>query len=461
MYKIVIVEDEKTICNKLGLFFEEVFLGVTLAGKFYDGKTAWNFIENNYVDIVITDIRMPGYNGLELTEKIKLCYPDIKVIVLSGYREFEYAQKAVSLGVEEYLLKPIDFDLLGDLIKKIVNKLDELKVERDKENDKIQFFSNVIYGLTNMSELKNNILTEINFSNEKLNGHIVEIEYDVAQNKEYREYEDNLAILFCNIINMYKKQSVAFTGISENNKCIIVFFGQIEDFSKEEKFLSETISETVKIRLISDFFGIDDFYDKVNNLKLIDKTDTMVAVFLEGDSEEFYKLFAEELKECSEIDFEFTKISESLVGKFNNMYSCNIEEYEYNDEFDLSENIYKLENHYKNALKKSNNRENVFIEKINIYLAENINRKVTREEIAKKIFLDPYYFSRYFKKVTGYTFSEYSMEFKIKEAIKLMRTEMPLREIAEKLGYNNYKYFVNHFKRVTTHGPSEYRNKFM
>lgn len=457
MYKIIVVEDEKAICNKLALYFEKTFLGAELAGKFYDGKSAWEFIENNDVDIILTDIRMPGYDGLELTERIRKYYHDIKVIILSGYREFEYAQKAVSLSVEEYLLKPIDFNKLGSIVRNLVKKLDKTKLEQERKNDKMHFFSNIIYGLANVSEFSRESLIEMGVNDEKLNGHIVEIKSDVESNSSFREYDDNLAAFFCNIINMDKKQNAAFPGMSEKDRCIVILFGKFEDFSEDEKLLSDITSTQVQIVLISDFSGINDFYEKIQGLRLIDEIDALGAAFLDGNIQDFEMRFAAMIG-SGDCKAEFTRIADNLVRKFNRLYSSQIEEYNYDGKLSLRENINKFSNHCKNSLRKYNNSESSFLANIDRYLAENVKRKITREEVAKKFFLDPFYFSRYFKKISGYTFSEYSMKFKIDEAIKLMHGNMSLSEIAESLGYNNYKYFVNHFKRVTGKGPSEYRN---
>ncbi|WP_319796324.1 response regulator, partial [Bilophila wadsworthia] len=72
-----------------------------------DGISAYKFLQDNTVNVMITDIRMPGCDGMELIQKAKVLYPDMYIVIISGYSKFDYAQNAIRFGVEDYLLKPI------------------------------------------------------------------------------------------------------------------------------------------------------------------------------------------------------------------------------------------------------------------------------------------------------------------------------------------------------------------
>lgn len=102
---IVIVDDEPKIARGL-LKLLSAQEGYTAAGIFCDAAEALAFIERNMVDVVITDIRMPGISGLELIRRIRVAKEGMPIIILSGYGDFAYAQKAIELGVTRYLLKP-------------------------------------------------------------------------------------------------------------------------------------------------------------------------------------------------------------------------------------------------------------------------------------------------------------------------------------------------------------------
>lgn len=105
MYQIVIADDEPMIRKGL-MSLEWEANGMQIAGVAKNGIEAEELIDSQVFDILLTDIKMPGKNGLELAEHLKQANPTAKTILLSGYGEFEYAQKAISLGVYGYILKP-------------------------------------------------------------------------------------------------------------------------------------------------------------------------------------------------------------------------------------------------------------------------------------------------------------------------------------------------------------------
>jgi len=112
---IVIVDDEPKIARGL-LKLLDAHEDYKAAGIFCEAAEALAFIEKNPVDAVITDIRMPEISGLELIRRIRRGNADVRIIILSGYGDFSYAQKAIELGVTRYLLKPTDpAELIGAL----------------------------------------------------------------------------------------------------------------------------------------------------------------------------------------------------------------------------------------------------------------------------------------------------------------------------------------------------------
>ncbi len=102
--------------------------GIEFVGEASDGELAYPMILEQKPDILLTDIKMPFMDGLELAELVKKELPDIKIIILSGYDEFAYAQKAVSLGVTEYLLKPISPSKLRESIRSVAEKIEEERI---------------------------------------------------------------------------------------------------------------------------------------------------------------------------------------------------------------------------------------------------------------------------------------------------------------------------------------------
>ena len=117
MIKIFLVEDELIIRNGIKNSIDWEKEGYEFVGEASDGELAYPLIKKTKPDILITDIKMPFMDGLQLSELIKKELPGIKIMILSGYNEFEYAQKAISIGVTDYLLKPVNAEQLMEGIK--------------------------------------------------------------------------------------------------------------------------------------------------------------------------------------------------------------------------------------------------------------------------------------------------------------------------------------------------------
>ncbi|MDD4011797.1 MAG: helix-turn-helix domain-containing protein [Sphaerochaetaceae bacterium] len=138
-YTVVIVEDEQIMLREILQTINWKALGLSVIGTAEDGPSALALIENTSPDIVITDIGLPGIDGLSVLEKCNVPY----AVILSGHSDFTYAKRAIKVGVFDYILKPVDDDELEATLKKIVNKLDDDNVEYERlrlgrpENGKI------------------------------------------------------------------------------------------------------------------------------------------------------------------------------------------------------------------------------------------------------------------------------------------------------------------------------------
>lgn len=124
MYRLVIVDDEEKITEGVTNLFPWEELGFEVVKAFSKGIDALNYINDNPVDVLLSDIEMPDLNGIELCEKIQ--EKNIKVVFMSSYQKYEYLRSAILFQVEDYLLKPIKFDELKKSFVKV-----RLKLEND------------------------------------------------------------------------------------------------------------------------------------------------------------------------------------------------------------------------------------------------------------------------------------------------------------------------------------------
>ncbi|EKQ50959.1 MULTISPECIES: response regulator [unclassified Clostridium] len=152
-YKYLVVEDEHLIRQNLIKKINSLSVPLELVGEASNGENAIKLIEQLYPSLVITDIKMPQSDGLELIKYIHLNHPHIKTMILSGYNDFKYAQTALKYGVKDFLLKPIKLDELNSALQNILVLL-------DSENKEVSSFSIDPHNLKpeNLSQLLENYL---------------------------------------------------------------------------------------------------------------------------------------------------------------------------------------------------------------------------------------------------------------------------------------------------------------
>jgi two-component system response regulator YesN len=156
MIKVFLVEDEYVVRQGIKQIIDWEGNGFEFVGEAGDGELAYPMICEVKPDILITDIRMPFMDGLELSRLVKEQLPDIKIIILSGYDEFEYAKEAISIGITDYLLKPITGAKLLEAVKKVGESIEselkkrkfleqyELEQVENSKRDKRKFFQKLV-----------------------------------------------------------------------------------------------------------------------------------------------------------------------------------------------------------------------------------------------------------------------------------------------------------------------------
>lgn len=125
LYRIILVDDEEEVRKGIIRKINWEDAGFQVVGDAENGEDALEKIENLEPDVVLTDIKMPYMDGLTLTEKIRQKYPSMKVLIFSGFDDFEYAKRAIKLNVTEYILKPVNVEELTLILKRIKHNLDE------------------------------------------------------------------------------------------------------------------------------------------------------------------------------------------------------------------------------------------------------------------------------------------------------------------------------------------------
>lgn len=144
MYKLLLVDDEEEVRKGILQKIEWETYGFEIAGEAENGKDALEIAERTIPDVIITDIKMPFMDGLTLSELLKEKIPTIKIIILTGFEEFEYAQRAVKLNLTEYVLKPVSSLELIEILIKVKSQIDyEVAQKRDVQVLKEHYVKNL------------------------------------------------------------------------------------------------------------------------------------------------------------------------------------------------------------------------------------------------------------------------------------------------------------------------------
>ena len=133
-YTVLLVDDEEEVIQVIMKKLDWEQLGFSIVGYACNGVKAFEMVEDYQPDVVMTDIKMPYMNGMQLSHRIKTQYPDTKILIFTGFDEFEYAKEAVHLEVEEYILKPVNSLELSKVFTQLKSKLDlEISEKRNVE----------------------------------------------------------------------------------------------------------------------------------------------------------------------------------------------------------------------------------------------------------------------------------------------------------------------------------------
>lgn len=355
--KVFLVEDEMVIRRGIKNSIDWEKEGYIFCGEASDGELAYPMIIKEKPDILITDIRMPFMDGLELCKLVKEELPNIKILILSGYDEFDYAKEAIRLGVTEYLLKPISSGKLLEALNGVSESIRREKEDKDlvrkymeemrenTEHEKQKFFEQMIAGNLSMADaLETGKKYEMNLSagmynlllfrftlgeeNRKSGELLGEAEYAIKKLTERLEYvfefqRDVEGWAFLLMADNEEQMSERVKELSKDleeimkNYSTITYFGGIgqpvarlreleESFREAERALAarftmelNRIISVEDIRMAQNVDTLDDI--EITSFGEIEKTRTMLEKFLNNGAEdkidEFVDVYINELPE--------------------------------------------------------------------------------------------------------------------------------------------------------------------
>lgn len=512
MYKVLLVDDERMILEGIQQIVDWSSADTELIGTARNGIEAYELIVKEQPDFVISDISMPGLNGLELVEKTLQSFPGIRFIMLTGYKDFEYARSAMQYGVKHYLLKPCNE-------AQIYEALAELVTEREEHEEREQFVARMKDGLNKvLPHVKEQFLREL-VSNKTygrndleyyrelfgLNGEEHPIRLLLFQLEHSHEYEHLFALKniaedlldgvllgatlngrLLMLIHETLEPAVLLRSLEEVKQTFLGFYnveltvalseaGPMESARKlyrealqcmSHRFYVGEGSLITKGDLPADDRGSGDVELDEERMALLIKSGLsdeverelerlfcqLAQLCLEIGVTRSYvlELYAMLIRLCSPEDrYRFTAQMAEIVG-LDTLSSLKT--------FVKEAALHVTSGYYKNSISR---RSSIVERMISIVEQHYMNAELTLNGVANEmLYMNPDYLGKVFKQVTGDNFSHYLSRLRIEKAAEQIRRsgDVKVFELADAYGFGgNSKYFSQAFKKWMGMTPTEYR----
>lgn len=489
MLRIVVVDDEAPIREWLVYSIEKQGMPFEVVATAASGEEAVSVIFEHKPDVVLTDIKMPGMDGMELMREVHQMLPYTMFIVLTNYADFSYAKQAITCGAKEYLLKS---ELRGkDLAAALGKVLEEKRaITYKKKHDILQNGYVDLYGLYLEFEKENH---EASFWEKyhMIDGHPYSV-IGIYESKEYPQREFILDLL------EGVKPKFYITALRQGIVYIIVQDTTEEVLEEKVRAFGNKLEESKQCSM-----GISAMYTDLNrSIEAIEQADQVLSyTFFEQERKalHYYDLRKRCLLERNEVREKYHEILKDLSLRlydkakkgieewFDRMQEIHIEDVNWGKEmcqrmvFSVEERFYQLhaiqegiEGYQQpNNLKVCRVRCEELINKmigeegdtghkaIEVgldFIHQNYARNISLAEVAQVAYLSPEYFSRLFKEEMGENFSVYLMMYRLEKAKELLiHSELRVSEIAYQVGYGTPGYFSKIYKKYMGKSPEEER----
>lgn len=490
MYSVIIVDDEPAVREGMNYLIEWEKSGFKVIKSAENGLQGLDLIEKEKPDLVITDIKMPGLDGLGMIKEAKRKGSSTRFLLLSGYSDFKYAQEAVSFGAVDYLLKPIDENELLTVLEKVKHQLiDEQEDIKNKQHfqsyiENQQIFSYVIHSekteevrlLSDYTAFK---LIKLVKNGEKLTlqDYILICDQHLTDSYFLYTYGDSLFILIAAYSDINIDQLIDCLGEDNYLKAAIsstVFtIEAIPGLYKEIKFLEsqryfypdcnvmirkesnrkskiESLEKLIiKLKIAikdNQKEEIEQIVDWCVDYFQVNKRDSGVVkrewsmIFIECVS------FLEDSMQKPIKEIEKDKIL-SVVWKEDSL--CQTAKFLKYVFYDFGRFFYQT------------NEKQDIVEDIKFYSEKNYHQNLSLKELAQEFNYSQSYLGKKFKTDTGTSYHVYLDDLRLTRAQNLLKDRhLYIYEIAKMVGYSNYDYFHKKFKKKFSISPKEYQKKW-
>lgn len=509
--KIIIVEDEIRIRQGIEKLISKIAPESEIVACAEDGQEGMEKVLEFHPDLVITDIRMPKMDGLEMLSALKDKRRLPETIVISAYSEFEYARRAIRLGVSEYILKPISVTEFTNVFRKIEN---QVKIKKEKENLQSQSESfemimeqELYYGNIINKHLKSVLWNKYQFNADSRFSIIVVY----AQNEKIKKsVRRDMETLWEN----YKDVDIKILQKTQEKTMVVFLYNYSDEKNLERWFQNRVASDLAKEYADEVCFGWGEIasaeglkgtykailnsmdwniilgkgvlvsYPKVTMIQvepviypitieqeMRESLCMMDGEMIEKKEKKFTKYFRRGVvhspREVKDAFVRFTWAILNIVKEID--FNC----YEQFDQSVILDRIMTavtfraLEEPLEEVVQliiecgmKDVSEDSLTIIRMKNMVHEFYNRGITLDEIAEELQMTPEYLGTQFRKEVGVTYSMYLKQYRIEKAKKLLiGTDLKMYEVAQKVGYSDPKYFSKVFKELEGELPGDYKKR--
>lgn len=471
MYKVILVDDEIWVIESLKRSINWNYYGFEVVDQAGNGAAAFEKIKQLKPDLVFADIRMPGTGGLELIAQTSDLPSKPLYIIVSGFAEFAYAQKAMSYGAIGYCLKPFDVDEIGKMLLKATDLLGMQSIHNENDlidhlDDPSPYAKRVIeialeeHGLYfNHENCFFAIMTlgkdELSISRD-LNA--VTIKFGVNK----RLYITNAVDLpkMVTRLNKMADDIITGVGISERIDSALQLGNAVEQASiaAYQYFVDGTRTHHHKRSYQRDEFAIytefDDALHGSDPIALVKAFENIAQLsgnptYTIRSAYSLYNLVTTYLYGKG------LQHNENLLMSFDQLTKI----FRSNDDMIDYLRCQSLKQYGDIQTETCKEMDNMRLKEIIEYVDRNFYKDISIHTLAQKFHFNPNYFCQLFSKGTGVTFTEYLTRRRIEYACEILsNSKAPVGEVAEKCGFDNYFYFSRIFKKLMQRTPSEYRS---
>lgn len=490
---IGIVDDEQLVCLYLKNAISSMGTQYQVLGTCNNGEEAISAWKDNPPAIIITDIMMSNMDGLEMLSKIRCLGWQTEVIVLSGHDSFSYAQRAISLDVFRYLLKPVNTRELTQTIVDAATQYQN-KNATQRRNTFEQLCNQTTMDMCAMvvrfghvgntppqnasllDSLSVLIKSKLN-ENEQLwveGNHLLVLVQNSGASVDYNRLYAMVDLSVGLLSGQYSANELFYyTGIGSRGKNIDELVA-----SRKEAYLAAEYAFFLSKNGHYLFSHVPpkSHFDENNLTYYRDIATQLTYSIISNDKKglnsimqthflhnKYVHRFADRESFYSEFGMLYLLVGLMLQEKGVDEILRPVEEFlsilRYKHSFFAAVEFLKDEIVQAcQELSEMDTEGNSIIVKIKQYLLKNYEKDITLKELSDTFYLCTSYLSSYFKKETGQTISDYLIMLRIQEAKKLLqRPELTVEEIAKKIGYSNGRYFSTLFKKMTGLSPVQYR----